>query len=125
MILRRLGSPLGDRVGSGIQTLVRELLAQGYDLVFELPSRAVRAPLGRRDRGSRPASPFGIEPANELVDPPAGDPVVPSHFGLRAPLNPDRGDDQPSKLVCAGSIPVARSPAQRPSSQARSAFAAL
>ena len=38
------GEVVGERVGSGIQTLVRELLAQGNDLVFEHPQGAVRTP---------------------------------------------------------------------------------
>src|SRR5215207_5949911 len=91
------GEVVGDRVSSRIQTLVRELLAQPNDLVFDHPSGAVRAP--PRPPGPRLEAglPFGIEPANELVDPPAGDPLVPGPLGLRAPLDPARGDDQPRK----------------------------
>jgi hypothetical protein len=61
-------------VGSGIQTLARELLAQGNDLVFELPSRAVRAPPWPANPRLEAGFPFGIEPAYELSGPPAGDP---------------------------------------------------
>ena len=79
----------GDRVGAGVQTLFGQRLAQLDDLVLEPVGDPVRA-------RTRPSGPrlkahltLGIEPADELVDPPSGDPVVPSHHRLGSPLDPD------------------------------------
>jgi hypothetical protein len=86
-----------DRVGSRIYPEVEQFLAQPDDLVFELD----RGPSGARPRLPRPRFEsrlaFGIEAADELVDPSRGDPVVSRHLSFRPPLDPDRRDHEPRK----------------------------
>ena len=83
-----------DRVGTGIDAEVGQLLAELDDLVLELLGRPCGL-LGDGEIAAPGPLPFGIEPPTELVDPPPGHPVVPGHLGLRPSLDPDRRDHEP------------------------------
>lgn len=87
-----------DRLRPGIQTEVRELLAQPDDLILELHRRAMWDLLGRsRSRlGGLVAS--LAEPAHDLADPTLGDPVSSSHVPVAPPLQHHRIDHVSSKI---------------------------
>ncbi len=61
---------VGDRVGTGIQALIGELLAERDDLVLEGLGRPVRDRLRSAGAGLEPCLPLGIEASADLVDPP-------------------------------------------------------
>jgi hypothetical protein len=85
----------GDRVRPRVEPSFRQVFAESDDLVLERVEDSVRA----RPRTSRswlePGLTFGLEPPDELMDPPPGDPVVSPHAGLAPPLDQDRRDHQP------------------------------
>jgi hypothetical protein len=85
----------GDRVGAGIVTLLRQVLAELHDLLLDRLGDLMWA----RPRTSRPRLEPGLalnlETSDELVYPPSRDAVVPSDGRLAPPLDQDRRDDQP------------------------------
>src|SRR5439155_14271818 len=81
-----------DRLGAGVDPEIRELLAEGDDLVLEDLSDPLRAPMRATRSGQQRRFAFGIEASAELVDPPRGHPVVAGHLGLRPSFDPDRRD---------------------------------
>jgi hypothetical protein len=83
-----------DRMGSGIEPLVGELLPELHDLVLERLRDPVRARPGASRPRLEPGLTFGLEPPDELVDPPPRDAVVPSDLRLGPSLDHDRCDDQ-------------------------------
>jgi hypothetical protein len=87
----------GDGVGSGVQPLVGQLLAELDDLLLELHRCLLRAAQGTPGARLQARLTVGLEPVDELMDPLPGDPVVPGHLRLCAPLELDRGDHQSSQ----------------------------
>jgi len=59
----------GDRVGAGVQALLRQVLPELEDLVLEVlgcPLRARPGPAGARHEARLT---FGLEPADQFMDP--------------------------------------------------------
>jgi hypothetical protein len=85
---------VGDRVGAGVEPFLGKLLSQADDLLLDLRGDPTPARPGPPRPGLKTVLTLGIEPADQLVDPPPGHPVVSGHPGLRAPFHPNGGDHE-------------------------------
>jgi hypothetical protein len=90
-----------DRLGAGVQALLRQVLAQPDDLVLEVQADRARVGVGSLGPRSERGLAFGFVAVEELLDPVAGDLVVAGDLTLGASLEGDRDDDEGvSDLLC-------------------------
>jgi hypothetical protein len=89
------GEVEGDGVGPGVQASFIEVLPELHDLVLVLRGRPVGTARGAPGARLEPGLTLGIEPLDDLLDPPPGHPVVPGHLRLGPPQLLDRRDHQP------------------------------